>query len=146
MPTSNWDYWGRPAPTGYYASQPTSVSRDDGLTLQDCYITAAVRCAPPANKPLPEETKNCAGYLRQELEILRRIRVVVALGKFAFDSYLRLRPIPGVKFGHGTISRPADSGESDAPGFLSSQPAEHFHGKADHAHADGGFPYGEEVS
>ena len=95
-----------------YASQPTSVSREDGLTLQDCYITAAVRCAPPGNKPSPEETKNCAGYLRQELEILRRIRVVVALGKFAFDAYLRLRPMPGAKFGHGTIARPAGSGEA----------------------------------
>jgi uracil-DNA glycosylase family 4 len=95
-----------------FASQPTSVSRDDGLTLQDCYITAAVRCAPPGNKPLPEETKNCAGYLQQELEMLRRVKVVVALGRFGFDAYLRQRPIPGAKFGHGTISLPADPREA----------------------------------
>jgi uracil-DNA glycosylase family 4 len=91
-----------------FASQPTSVRRDDGLTLQDCYITAAVRCAPPGNKPLPEETKNCARYLHQELEILRRVKVVVALGRFAFDAYLRQRPMPGARFGHGAITRPAD--------------------------------------
>ncbi len=93
-----------------FASQPTSVSRGDGLTLHDCYITAAVRCAPPGNKPSPQETKNCAGYLLQELELLPRVRVVVVLGKFAFDAYRRLRPMPGAKFGHGTISRPADGG------------------------------------
>ena len=87
-----------------FASQPTSKNRGDGLTLRDCYITAAVRCAPPGNKPSPEETKNCAGYLRRELELLRDIEVVVALGRFAFDAYLRQRPMPGAKFGHGTIA------------------------------------------
>jgi uracil-DNA glycosylase family 4 len=91
-----------------FASQPTSVSRDDGLSLRDCYITAAVRCAPPGNKPLPEETKNCAQYLHQELQLLRRIEVVMALGRFAFDAYRRQRPMPGAKFGHGTMTRPAD--------------------------------------
>jgi uracil-DNA glycosylase len=91
-----------------FASKPISVSRDDGLKLHDCYITAAVRCAPPGNKPLPEETKNCAGYLQQELHLLHRVKVVVALGRFAFDAYLRQRPIPGAKFGHGAIARPAD--------------------------------------
>jgi len=87
-----------------FASQPTSTNRDDGLTLHDCYITAAVRCAPPDNKPSPEETKNCAQYLHQELQLLRRVEVVVALGRFAFDAYLRERPTPGAKFGHGTIA------------------------------------------
>lgn len=68
-----------------FASQPASVSRDDGLKLRDCYVTAAVRCAPPANKPLPEEIRNCRPYLIRELELLKRVRAVVALGRLAFD-------------------------------------------------------------
>jgi len=71
-----------------FASQPSATDRDDGLRLIDCYITAAVRCAPPDNKPLPSELANCAGYLDRELAILKNVRVVVALGKIAFDSYL----------------------------------------------------------
>jgi uracil-DNA glycosylase family 4 len=71
-----------------FASQPTSTSRDDGLTLIDAYIGAAVRCVPPDNKPLPQEIRNCRPYLERELELLRDVRVVVALGKLAFDAYL----------------------------------------------------------
>jgi uracil-DNA glycosylase family 4 len=71
-----------------FASQPTSESRDDGLTLTDAYITAAVRCAPPDNKPLPEEFQTCRPYLERELDLLHDLRVVVALGKLAFDTYL----------------------------------------------------------
>jgi len=71
-----------------FASQPNADSRDDGLRLIDCYITAAVRCAPPDNKPLPSELANCSEYLDRELAILKRVRVVVALGKIGFDSYL----------------------------------------------------------
>src|ERR1700683_1990172 len=73
-----------------FASQPTSTSRDDGLRLIDAYISAAVRCAPPDNKPLPEEIRNCRPYLQRELELLREVRVVVALGKLAFDAYLTI--------------------------------------------------------
>jgi uracil-DNA glycosylase family 4 len=73
-----------------FASQPTSVSRDDGLTLIDAYISAAVRCAPPDNKPLPEEIRNCRPYLERELELLKDVRVIIALGKLAFDGYLRI--------------------------------------------------------
>jgi uracil-DNA glycosylase family 4 len=73
-----------------FASQPTSTSRDDGLTLIDAYIGAAVRCVPPDNKPLPEEIRNCRPYLERELELLRDVRVVVALGKLAFDAYLTI--------------------------------------------------------
>ena len=62
--------------------------RDDGLKLIDCYITAAVRCAPPDNKPLPSELANCSEYLDREMAILRNVKVVVALGKIAFDAYL----------------------------------------------------------
>lgn len=73
-----------------FASQPTSISRDDGLTLIDAYISAAVRCAPPDNKPLPEEIRNCRPYLERELELLKDVRAVVALGKLAFDAYLTI--------------------------------------------------------
>jgi len=71
-----------------FASQPSSVSRGDGLTLRNVYITAAARCAPPDNKPTLEEIRNCRPYLERELELLTNLRVVVALGKIAFDNYL----------------------------------------------------------
>ena len=71
-----------------FASQPNAESRDDGLKLIDCYITAAVRCAPPDNKPLPSELANCAPFLDRELAILKDVRVVVALGRIGFDAYL----------------------------------------------------------
>ena len=66
-----------------FANQPTSVSREDGLEVRDTYIAAAVRCAPPGNRPLPEETANCAPYLDRELALLTQRRVVVVLGEFA---------------------------------------------------------------
>jgi uracil-DNA glycosylase family 4 len=85
------------------ASQPTSVSADDGLSLTDAYISAAVRCAPPRNKPTPEERTNCLPYLRRELALLDRVKVILVLGQFAYQvvaSELRVRPRP--TFGHGT--------------------------------------------
>jgi uracil-DNA glycosylase len=69
-----------------FANQMTSTRRDDGLQLRDCYITAVIHCAPPANKPLPQEIANCRPYLLAELELLRQVRVVVALGRVAFDT------------------------------------------------------------
>ena len=90
-----------------YANQPRSVSMDDGLELHDCYVSAVVKCAPPANKPTPEERDRCLPYLIREHELMRNLRVVVALGAFAWDGYLRLaaraagrvlRPKP--RFGH----------------------------------------------
>lgn len=72
-----------------FASQPTSVNVNDGLELRDVYISAAARCAPPDNRPLPEELRNCAGYLEEEFAILRP-RAVLALGAIAFHAYLRL--------------------------------------------------------
>jgi uracil-DNA glycosylase family 4 len=72
-----------------FASQPESRQRDDGLKLTDAYISATIRCAPPENKPLPEEIRNCTPYLETELEILRP-RAVLALGRIAFDTYLRI--------------------------------------------------------
>ena len=85
-----------------FASQPSSISRDDGLTLIDAYISAAVRCAPPDNKPVPEEIRNCRPYLERELELLRDVRVVVALCKLAFDAYLTIMR------DQGKIARRAD--------------------------------------
>jgi uracil-DNA glycosylase family 4 len=73
-----------------FASQPSSVSKDDGLTLRDAYISAAARCAPPDNKPTPQEIRNCTPYLERELELLKNLRVVVALGRVAFDVYLAI--------------------------------------------------------
>jgi len=91
------------------ANQALSVSRDDGLVLRGAYVVAAVRCAPPANKPTPEERENCSPWLEQEVSLLGRLRVVVCLGGFAWESALRLRamldgdpiPRPRPKFGHG---------------------------------------------
>jgi uracil-DNA glycosylase family 4 len=79
-----------------FASQAESRSRDDGLTLSGAYVTAAVRCAPPGNKPSPEEFRNCRPYLERELDLLRDLRVVVALGKIAFDAYLGILRDRGV--------------------------------------------------
>lgn len=71
-----------------FASQSTSASRDDGLELRGAYITAACHCAPPGNKPLPAEIRNCRPYFERELALLPTLKVVVALGKIAFDNYL----------------------------------------------------------
>ncbi len=94
-----------------FANQPTSRHRGDGLAIRDVYVTAALRCAPPANKPLREELIACRPYLLQELSLLKRLRVIVALGKIAFDSYLAALesggtnaphlPTPRPRFGHG---------------------------------------------
>ncbi len=71
-----------------FSNQPTATDRDDGLELKNLYITAAARCAPPDNKPLPQELINCSSYLDREMEGLKNLKVVVALGKIAFDAYL----------------------------------------------------------
>jgi uracil-DNA glycosylase family 4 len=83
------------------ANQPMSVSADDGLMLTDVWVAAAVRCAPPANKPLPEERDNCLPYLVREMELLPWEKVIV-LGQFAYDLVARLLGVrPKPKFGHG---------------------------------------------
>ena len=79
-----------------FASQPVSTARDDGLVLHDLYITAAAHCAPPGNKPEPAELRNCRPYLERELELLANLKVVVALGKIAFDVYLDILRSRGV--------------------------------------------------
>ena len=71
-----------------FASQPVAVSREDGMRLHDLYITAAAHCAPPGNKPTPEELRNCRPFFERELALLTELKVVVALGKIAFDLYL----------------------------------------------------------
>lgn len=93
-----------------FANQPHSTDRCDGLQVRDVYITAAAHCAPPANKPTPDELDNCLPYLVRELTLLRRLRVVIALGKVAFDRYLAARrsmnapvPEPRPRFGHGSV-------------------------------------------
>ena len=85
-----------------FANQPTSVSADDGLQLTGAWVAAVVRCAPPANKPTPEERDRCVPYLVRELALLPRVRVIVALGQFAYDAMCRLFAIrPRPRFGHG---------------------------------------------
>jgi uracil-DNA glycosylase len=91
-----------------FASQPNSVSRVDGLKLQDCWITSVVRCAPPDNTPKRSELANCAPYLDEEISLLTSLRVVVCLGRIAFDSYLdhlartgQSERKPRFKFSHG---------------------------------------------
>jgi uracil-DNA glycosylase family 4 len=96
-----------------FANQPTSVARDDGLSLRDCWVTAAVRCAPPANRPTPQERDNCLPWAATELELLERMRVIVCLGGFAWDAALRLLamrgdsvPRPRPRFAHGAWHAP----------------------------------------
>jgi uracil-DNA glycosylase family 4 len=95
-----------------YANQPHSLHRDDGLRLEDAYIAAVVRSAPPANRPTPEERDNCLPYLERELALLDRLAVIVALGSFAWDgALLALRrlgepvPRPKPRFGHAAEAR-----------------------------------------
>jgi uracil-DNA glycosylase family 4 len=90
-----------------FANQPTSVARDDGLVLHDCYVAAAARCAPPANKPVPDEMARCREYLQREWRLLVELRAVLVLGKIALDALLAaLRGMGRVErralaFGHG---------------------------------------------
>jgi uracil-DNA glycosylase len=92
-----------------FANQATSVSRDDGLELRSAFVSAAVRCAPPANRPTTDERSRCLPFLERELAVLTELKVVLALGKFAYDALaaplgLRRRP----PFGHGVEVQTAD--------------------------------------
>jgi uracil-DNA glycosylase len=108
--SGNWLY--RALHRTGFASQPTSTSRDDGLELRDAYITAAAHCAPPGNKPTPEELRSCRPFLEKELSLLSNVKVVVALGKIGFDTYLEtlksrgaIRSRAGFDFGHNLAYR-----------------------------------------
>ena len=93
-----------------FANQPTSVSRDDGLRLHGAWITAPVRCAPPANKPTPAERDRCRPYLERELALLPQLRVFVPLGQFAYEVIAGVvGPRPRPPFGHGAEAPLADS-------------------------------------
>jgi uracil-DNA glycosylase family 4 len=105
-PSGDWLY--RALHRAGFASQPTSHHAGDGLVLTDCYVSAVVRCAPPDNKPLPEERDRCLPYLTREIRALTTLEVVVALGAFAWDGTLRALkslgyglPAPRAAFGHG---------------------------------------------
>jgi uracil-DNA glycosylase len=94
-----------------FANQPTSISADDGLTLTDMWIAAAVRCAPPANKPTPGERDNCLGWTVREVHDLRKLQLIICLGSFAWAAALRLRaalghapPKPRPRFGHDVLA------------------------------------------
>ena len=106
-----------------FASIPTSRHVDDGLELRDAFIAAAVRCAPPDNTPLPEEIARCLDHLDAEIAHLRRVKVVVALGKIGFDAWLQLlrrrgiAPRPRPVFGHGEVAR-IDTGTTGLPSIL----------------------------
>lgn len=98
--SGNWLY--RALHRAGFANQPTSEHREDGLQLHDAYVTASVRCAPPDNKPTPEERRTCAPYLERELSLLTSARVVVALGGVAMEAVATLEGMrPRPKFGHG---------------------------------------------
>ena len=95
-----------------FANQPTAEHIDDGLTLRDCRISAVVHCAPPDNKPTPEERDRCLGFLLEELRLLSRLRLLLCLGGFALDGLLRALarmghevPKPRPRFGHGALHR-----------------------------------------
>jgi len=120
---SSGDFLFRALHKAGYANQPTSVHVDDGLELTDAYVAAAVRCAPPDNKPTPAELARCLPWLAAELDELPNLRVVVALGRIAFDATLRLlrdRGLPASvrpSFGHGLVHRfAADRAEQGSSG------------------------------
>src|SRR5207237_3106854 len=109
-PSADWLY--RAPHRAANANRPSGRCEGDGLTLADCYISAVVRCAPPDNKPLPEERDRCLPYLTREIRALRRVVVIVTLGAFAWDGTLRalralghVHPGPRPAFGHGVQVR-----------------------------------------
>jgi uracil-DNA glycosylase family 4 len=100
-----------------FANQPEARSRDDGLRLTGAYVTAAARCAPPANKPTREELAACRGYLESELALLEHVRVVVALGRIAFDVYLSILRDQGRIVNRSSFAFAHDREHHTAPGL-----------------------------
>jgi uracil-DNA glycosylase family 4 len=113
VPGGSGDFLMRAMHESGFANRPTSQYADDGLALVDAFIAAVVRCAPPDNKPNPDEIRRCHAHLEAEVSALARLHVVVALGRIAFDAYWRLMATRGVAlrprppFAHGAIYRPA---------------------------------------
>ncbi len=104
-----------------FANRPTSVQRNDGLRLRGAFITAAVRCAPPDNRPQPQEIARCARFLTREALLLTRVRVIVALGQIGFVACRRLlrslgAPVQGMRFAHGAVHVPGP----DLPALVAS--------------------------
>jgi uracil-DNA glycosylase family 4 len=122
-----------------FASRPESVARDDGLRLRDCWVTAAVRCAPPDNRPTRSERDACRHWLVEEMERLDRVSVIVCLGGFAWTTVLGMAaasglvlPRPRPRFAHGSRCVPKGAIVGARPRYcspLSPQPAEHLHGR-----------------
>ena len=98
---SSGDWVARVLFTFGFANKPSSQKIDDGLQLTDAYITASARCAPPENKPTREELDNCLPFLAEELKILQNVKVIICLGRIAFDTCCRLLDIKHAKFSHG---------------------------------------------
>ncbi len=97
---SSGDWLARVLYSHGFSTKPTSTSKDDGFVLNNTYITATVRCAPPDNKPLGEESHNCSSFLEKELALLKNVRVIICLGRIAFNSCCKLLDIKGEKFSH----------------------------------------------
>lgn len=91
-----------------FARQPDSTGRDDGMQLNNVYITAVARCAPPENKLLPEEIENCSPFLEKEFVLLHNVKVVLCLGHLAFNRYCKLHGLKGLAFAHGKTYTPAN--------------------------------------
>ena len=128
-----------------YANQPTSVAADDGLELHDAYVSAAVRCAPPANKPTPDERDRCRPYLDRELALLDRVAVIVTLGAFGYEALWSALRDAGVDCrGRAPVRPPARGADAacDDPRVLPPEPAEHVHGQAHRADDRRGLPAG----
>lgn len=111
-----------------FASRPESVAKGDGLRLIDCFMTATLRCAPPGNRPRPDERRNCRPWLEAELDLLPRVRVIVTLGQVAWDQALRLvrdrgsrLPSPRPRFGHGRELRLGPDGPTLLASYHPSQ-------------------------
>jgi uracil-DNA glycosylase family 4 len=128
-----------------FANQPTSVAADDGLELLGAYVAAAVRCAPPANKPTPAERDACLPYLEREIAVLGDVRVFVVLGQFAYDVLARLLGVrPRPRFGH-LVEVPVEGGRTILCSFHPSQ-QNTFTGKLTEPMLDAVFQRAREIS
>ena len=127
-----------------FANQPTSLTADDGLKLDGAFVAASVRCAPPANKPLPSERDNCLPYATAELELLTNVRVIVCLGSFAWDAAARLLEVrPKPKFGHGVEH---EAGRITMLGSYHPSQQNTFTGKLTEPMMDGVFQRAREIA